>query len=92
MFGNTWGYDTNDTNKRRFSSFTKNDCHRLQVLQNKVLRLKTGLSKDTPTKTLLEKSNDMSVHQIITYHTLLSTFKILKSNKPTYLFDIFNIG
>ena len=89
VFGNIWGYETHDINPRRFSAFTKNDCHRLQVLQNKVLRLKTGLDYGTSTEVLLSETNDMSVHQLIAYHTLLSVFKILQSHKPTPLFKRF---
>ena len=90
VFGNTWGYDTNDTSQRRFTAFTKNDCHRLQVLQNKILRMKTGHDRDTATKVLLAETNDMSVHQIIAYHTLLSVFKILENKKPVYLYNRLN--
>ena len=52
--------------------------------------MKTGLDRDTPTKTLLSETNDMSVHQTIAYHTLLSVFKILESHKPTYLYNRFH--
>ena len=40
---------------------------------------------DTPTKVLFERTKDMSVHQTISYHTLLNVFKILRNKKPTYL-------
>ena len=90
VIGNIWGYTTHDLNKRRFSAFSKNDCHRLQVLQNKVLRLKTGLDYDTSTQKLLSTSKDMSVHQLISYHTLLSVYKTLANQKPTYIYKRFN--
>ena len=34
----------------------------------------------------------MSVHQTIAYHTLLNVYKILKNNKPTYLFERLDKG
>ena len=43
VVGNVWGYFTYDEEYRNYSSFTMEDCRKLQVLQNRVLRLKTGL-------------------------------------------------
>ena len=40
LFSNVWGtFDMDDTN-RRYSALTKEDIRRLQVLQNRVLRIK----------------------------------------------------
>ena len=87
VFGNVWGYDTFDENNRHYSAFTKEDCRCLQVLQNKVARLKTGLDYDTPTENLLAKSNELSVHQLIAYHTILSLYKTLENKKPAYIYN-----
>ena len=54
VFGNVWGITNMDDNNRRFTAFTKEDNRRLQVLQNKVLRLKTGQRRDCPNAQLLE--------------------------------------
>ena len=59
VFGNIWGLATNDESTRRFSAFTKNDNRKLQVLQNQVLRMMTGLSPDTPTTRLLHEANSL---------------------------------
>ena len=84
-----WGYETydEDANIRRFGAFTKNDCQKLQCLQNRVMCLKSGSDYQTPTAVLLEKTKDMSVHQQISYHTLLSVFKVISTKKPTYVYE-----
>ena len=61
----------------------------MQVLQNKVLHLKTGLDYETPTSTLISEAKEMSVHQNIAYHTLLTVHKSIVKKKPTYIFDKF---
>ena len=60
---------------------------KLQILQNKVLRLQTGLSYDYPTKDLIEKTEQLSVHQLIAYHTLIQVHKVIIDEKPKYLSD-----
>ena len=40
LFCNIWGLPTMDDSVRRFQTFTKEDCRKLQVLQNKVLKMK----------------------------------------------------
>ena len=50
-----------------------------------MLRLKTGLSRDTPTTHLLARTGDMSVHQLTAYHTLNMVHGIVTSQYPKYL-------
>ena len=85
VFGNIWGLATNDESTRRFSAFTKNDNRKLQVLQNQVLRMMTGLSPDTPTTRLLHDANSLSVHQLTAFTTLLSAQKAMFNDSPEYL-------
>ena len=85
IFGNVWGLPTMDDENRKFSSFTKEDNRRLQVLQNKVLRLKTGLDRYTPTNILVKTSDELSVQQLTAYHTLMTIFKAIRFKKPLYL-------
>ena len=82
VFGNIWGLKSNDETKRRFTSFTKTDCHKLQVLQNKMLKLQSGLPHDFPTEDLINLTGELSVHQLIAYHTLLQVHKIIVNKKP----------
>ena len=84
LFGNTWGIVQNDDTKRKFKAFTKHDNQRLQVLQNKVLRMKTGLPFNTPTVQLTEAAGQMSVHQLTAYTTLLTVHKTLVRGQPHY--------
>ena len=54
LFTNVWGIHSMDDTERRFTTITKEDMRKLQVLQNKVLRMKSK-NKDlnTPTTELL---------------------------------------
>ena len=86
LFCNVWcDLDMDDT-VRRFSALSKEDIRKLQVLQNRVLRLKCrNHDLHTPTVELLNSCGDLSVHQLGAYHTVLQVFKIIKSGQPTYL-------
>ena len=57
-------------------AFTKEDNRKLQVLQNKVLRLKTGLGRDVSTAELTKASGDLSIQQLTAYHTIMTVFKM----------------
>ena len=48
-------------------------------------RLLTGAEYNTPTVELLEKSDSLSVQQMIAFQTIVMTYKIIKSGKPSYL-------
>ena len=85
VIGNVWGLSANDETNRRYTAFTKEDNRKLQTLQNQVLRLKTGLSRYTPTHTLISASGDLSVQQLTAFHTLTSVQKIIHAGKPKYL-------
>ena len=84
LFGNTWLRNQNDDTQRRFKAFTKADNQKLQVLQNKVLRMKTNLPFGTPTVTLTRTANKLSVHQLTAYTTLLTIQKTLVRGQPHY--------
>ena len=80
-----------DDEDRRYSVFTKDDNRRLQVLQNKVVRMQTGLPWDTPTSDLMKAAGELSVQQLTAYHTIMQVFKVIKSGKPSYLNERFKI-
>ena len=84
MFSNVWGFGYDDLSRRN-NGFTKEDCRKLQVLQNKISRLKTGLHYKTSTDSLLKASKDLSVQQLTALQTLISVHKIKKKGKPEYL-------
>ena len=56
-------------------------------MQNKVLRLRTSLPRDTPKETLLATSGDLSVQQLTELSTLNSFQNVLSNGKPKYLAD-----
>ena len=59
----------------------------LQVTMNKAARLITQQSWFTPTANILKQCNWLSVKQLIAYHTLLSVYNIVTTQKPTYLHE-----
>ena len=88
LFMNVWNLYSADDTIRRSTAITKEDCRKLQVLQNKVLRCKIGhLNRHTPTIELLRRANDLSVHQLGAYHSLVTLARILLNGKPAYLFN-----
>ena len=89
VYGNTWGIRTYDENMRRSTAFTKEDSRRLQILVNKVLRSLTGLDRDTPTKELHIKSNQLSVNQRCAFFSILLVHKVLQHKQPEYHYDQF---
>ena len=80
-----------DVATRKFYSFTKEDNRRLQVLQNKLLRIKSGLGMETSTETLVKKCEELSVQQLTAYHTLMTVFKAVRLGKPSYLASKFEL-
>ena len=88
VWGAVWGIPGDlDQEKRRSISTTKEDMRKLQVLQNKALRLYLRKPYDTPTSDLLLLSNQLSVHQLVAYHSAVQVFKIRESQKPSYHFE-----
>ena len=72
--------------------FSTEDCRRLQVIQNKVLRCKSkNFDYRTPTRELLNQTGDLSVHQLIAYHSLLTLARIFFNRKPDYLVTRFGL-
>ena len=81
-----WGLGGQQEDVTR-STISKEDMRRLQVLQNKAMRLITKCDRWTPTSTLLEKTSFLSVHQLGAYHTALQVFKTHQTRKPTYHYE-----
>ena len=64
--------------------------HALQVIQNRAARAVTRLSWFTPTRTLLNKCKWLSVKQLVVYHRVLTTHKVVKNKAPMYLYSKMN--
>ena len=85
LFVNTWGLPSMDDTSRKSPSFTKEDCRRLQVLQNKVMRnITKNRINNTSTKELLGRANYLSINQLGAYHSLLTVARMFTSGKPEY--------
>ena len=85
VFSNVWNIQNLDQESRNYPAFGKKDLNCLQVLQNKVFRLKTGLPPHTPTSQLLESTQELSVHQLTAYLSLVTAQKAITVGKPSYL-------
>ena len=86
VFCNVWGVQDMDDKSRRFVAFTKEDCRKLQVLQNQTQRIITkNYEINLSTDTLLSKTNELSVNQLGAFHTVMTAFKAIRSGKPAYL-------
>ena len=85
VFGNVFGLDVYKDSGTRYTSYTKEDNRKLQVLQNSVMRLLTNKPKGTATITLLEDTGSLSIQQMIAAQTLVLVHKVLRSSKPAYL-------
>ena len=85
VFSHVWDLPNMDVEQRRFPAFTRGDNRKLQVLQNKVLRLKSKLPLGTPTETLLQVTGDLSVQQLTAFSTLTMAQRAISEQKPTYL-------
>ena len=65
-------------------NLTKEELRKLQVLQNKCLRLISHSKYDTPRISLLNKCKKLSVKQLIIYQTACQTFRIFHSKYTKY--------
>ena len=57
---------------------------KLQVCQNKVLRLISGKDYETSTTELLTACNELSVHQLVAYHSACQVYRVSTSKLPVY--------
>ena len=85
MLGNIFGLDKYKEENRRYFSYTVKDNNNLQVLQNKLNKLLLNADYNTPTADLLQQTDSLSIHQMVAYQTAVSTYKIIKSGKPSYI-------
>ena len=85
VFGNVFGLDGHKDTTTRYSSFTKKDNRRLQVLQNSIMILLTGSPRGTPTTTLLKNTSSLSVQQLVASQTLVMEHKVIHTARPAYL-------
>ena len=88
VWGRVWNIPGSlDEQNRLSSSLTKEDVRKLQVLQNKCLRLITKCDYRTPTATLIDKTNMLSVHQLTAHLSLAQVFNISQTKLPAYHYE-----
>ena len=76
-----------DEEVRKSTAITKEDFRRIQVLQNAVMRIKTGLDREASLSTMCQQSGYLSVHQMGAYHTACQVFKVYKDHTPSYHYN-----
>ena len=83
-----WGIPGSlDEEARASRTMTKEDLRKLQVLQNKCMRLVTSSEYRTPTEHLLRATGSLSVHQRTAQLTLAQVHTISRFKKPTYHYN-----
>ena len=85
LFGNVFYLDEYKEEGSIYLNYTIQDNYKLQVIQNKVNQILSGSPYMTSTKELLEKTNSLSIQQIIAFQILVLTFKIVHSSQPNYI-------
>ena len=87
VWGGVWNLPgVLDDQDRSLTSISKQDMGKLQVLQNSVLRLQTGLGWYSSTEQLVNRANTLSVHQLVAYHTVLLVHKCRTSGEPLFMY------
>ena len=91
VWGRVWNIPGN-LEEVRSPSLTKEDLRKLQVLQNKCLRLVTDSDYKTPTASLLQKTNSISVHQQTAHLMLSQVYNIFTTRAPSYHYSRLFLG
>ena len=86
VWGGIWNIPGTVDNSIR-TSITMKDMKRLQVLQNKTMRLETNLDFQTPTSDLLKQTGKLSVHQMVAYSTSVQMYNISRTYEPSYHYE-----
>ena len=68
-----------------FGGLDKGQVRDIQVMQNKAARLVCHAQPRTRRSALFDQLGWLSVNQLISYHTLISVFKMRASGEPEYL-------
>ena len=84
VFGGVWGIPGAEEETTIKTSISKQDMRRLQILQNRTLRLETRSDRNTPTTELLSKTRKLSVHQMVAQSTAVQVYNVNRSQEPRY--------
>ena len=85
VWGGVWNLrgELNDI-ERKNMSITKAEMRKLQVMQNKCMRMMTSSDRSTPTTLLLQISNQLSVHQTVAQQSAVQVFNVLRNKAPAH--------
>ena len=67
------------------AEITSDDCNKLKMIKNSLIRFLTGARKGTTTNDLLERTGTMSIMQMVAYHTLTMVHNVIQTGKPEYI-------
>ena len=87
VWGSVWRIPGDMNESKVKTSMSKDDLRKLQVLHNKCLRLQTGKDRSTPTVTLLNLTNSLSVHQMIAHRSVVQVYNVHQNQAPKYHFE-----
>ena len=73
-----------------YGGCTATQLHSIQVLQNKAAQVVTHLPPRTSRSILYDRVKWLTVNQLISYHTLITVFKIRRNREPEYLAELLN--
>ena len=68
-----------------FGGCDRAELHSLQVLQNRAAEIVTRAPPRTPRVSMFERTEWLTVNQLVTYSTILNVYKISRIRKPNYL-------
>ena len=71
-----------------FGGCSKQDLGKLQILQNKAVRLVLNLPPRISRKFMFDTVNWLTVRQLIAYHSLLTVYSVRTSRQPAYLSEL----
>ena len=78
VFGNVFNLDKYEEEGSRYTIYTKNDKHQLQVLQSKINRLLLNAKCNTPTEVHRQDTDTLSIQQLIAYQTAYKVVQLKK--------------
>ena len=73
-----------------YDGCTATQLHSIQVLQNKAAQVVTHLPPRTSRSVLYDMVKWLPVNQLVSYHTLITVFKIRRNREPEYLAEFLN--
>ena len=92
LIASTWNLDVYKDAGSKINNFSKEDCRKLQVLQNEVCRILLGkhhiyFKQSLSTEELLHRLDRLSIHQLGVYSTVMLVKKSIIYRSPGYFMN-----